>query len=207
MPQKGVVAGVGNNGNKIIMAPMEKIKKIGNTSITTVDTSDVTLHKTITSDTFLDRYAVHSVAKMAYEWYCYVNNIEELRNEHQEIIDYILGNNTNNLVDIVIDEAYFSVIDEYSETGTNSFLQYDDIDGYRYVIFDLWKTIAYRVKICTSLLKKIDWTKPFASSTITPRTTRKSVFSIAFPPDFFKNDEIPEAVFWSKPSTASGILL
>ena len=79
-----------------------------------------------------------------------LHNIEELRNEHQEIVDYILGNNANNLVDIVIDEVYFSVIDEYSEIGTNSFLQYDDIDGYRYVIFDLWKTIAYRVKICKS---------------------------------------------------------
>lgn len=147
---KGVVAGFGNKGNKIIMAPMEKIKKISNTGITTVDTSDVTIHKTITSDSFLGRYAVHSAAKMAYEWYCYENNIEELKNEHQEIVDYILGNDTSDLVDIVTDGAYYLAIDEYSEIGTNAFLQYDDIDGYRYVIFDLWKTIAYRVKICKS---------------------------------------------------------
>ena len=144
---KGVVAGTLNNGNKIIMAPMEKIKKISSTGITTVDISDVTLHKTITSDAFLGRYAVHSVAKMAYEWYCYANNIEELRDEHREIVDYILGNSESNLVDIVIDESYFCVIDQLSEVGTNAFLQYDDIDGCRYVIFDLWKTIAYRVRI------------------------------------------------------------
>lgn len=37
-----------------------------------------------------------------------------------------------------------------SEVGTNSLFQYDDRDGYRYVVFDLWKTIAYRVKICKS---------------------------------------------------------
>lgn len=147
---KGVVAGVGNNGNKIIMAPMEKIKKISNTGITTVDVSDVTLHKTITSDTFLGRYAVHSAAKMAYEWYCYINNIEELKDEYREIVDYILGNSESNLVDIVIDRSYFFAIDQLSEVGTNAFLQYDDIDGYRYVVFDLWKTVAYRVKICKS---------------------------------------------------------
>lgn len=144
---KGVVAGVGGNGNKIIMAPMEKIKNISSTGITTVDVRNVTLHKTITSDAFLGRYAVHSVAKMAYEWYCYTNNVNEVRDECREIVDFILGNNENNLVDIVIDGAYFCAIDQLSEVGTNAFLQYDDVDGNRYVIFDLWQTIAYRVKI------------------------------------------------------------
>lgn len=144
---KGVVAGVGDKGNKIIMAPMEKIKKISDTGITPVDISNVTLHKTISSDVFLGGYAVHSAAKMAYEWYCYANNIEELKDEYQEIVDYILGKNEDNLVDIVIDASYFSLIDQLSEVGTNAFLQYDDIDGYRYVIFDLWKTVAYRVKM------------------------------------------------------------
>ena len=37
-----------------------------------------------------------------------------------------------------------------SEVGTNALFQYDDIDGYRYVVFDFWKTIAYRVQICKS---------------------------------------------------------
>lgn len=41
-------------------------------------------------------------------------------------------------------------MDKLSEIGTNSFFQYDDINGYRYVVFDLWKTISYRVKICKS---------------------------------------------------------
>lgn len=35
-----------------------------------------------------------------------------------------------------------------SQVGTNALFQYDDIDGYRYVVFDFWKTIAYRVRIC-----------------------------------------------------------
>ena len=133
------------------MAPMPKIEEISKgQDISTVNISDVTIHKTVSSDSFLGFYAVHSVAKMAYEWYCYVNHIEELINENSEIVNYILGKSEVCPVDIIIDGNYYAAIDQLSEVGTNAFFQYDDIDGYRYVIFDLWKTISYRVKICKS---------------------------------------------------------
>ena len=44
---KDVVAGVDDNGHKILMAPMERINKISKGKATAVDISDVTLHKTI----------------------------------------------------------------------------------------------------------------------------------------------------------------
>lgn len=49
---KDVVAGVDDNGHKILMAPMERINKISKGKATAVDISDVTLHKTITADGF-----------------------------------------------------------------------------------------------------------------------------------------------------------
>lgn len=147
---KGVVAGIGSNGNKIIMAPMEKIEKISKGKATSVDISDVTIHKTIDADSFLGFYAVHSVAKMAYEWYCYINNIEEYKKEYQEIVDCIFGKTEEDFVDIIIDGNYYCTIDQLSEIGTNAFFQYDDIDGYRYVVMDFWKAISYRIRICKS---------------------------------------------------------
>ena len=54
------------------MAPMDKIKKIGKGKESTVDISNIIVHKTIEADSFIGYYAVHSVAKMAYEWYCYI---------------------------------------------------------------------------------------------------------------------------------------
>ncbi len=145
---KEVVAGFDDSGNKILMAPIEKLEKISKGKASTVDISDVTLHKTITSDSFLGFHAVHSIAKMAYEWYCYTNNIEEFKEEYKDIVDYILGNNDSDFVDIIIDGNYYHAIDQLSEVGTNAFFQYDDANGYRYVVFDFWKTIAYRVRIC-----------------------------------------------------------
>lgn len=148
---KNVVFGFDDDGKKVIMAPMPKIEKISKgQDISTVNISDVTIHKTVSSDSFLGFYAVHSVAKIAYEWYCYVNHIEELIKENSEIVNYILGKSVVCPVDIIIDGNYYTAIDQLSEVGTNAFFQYDDIDGYRYVVFDLWKTISYRVRICKS---------------------------------------------------------
>ncbi len=78
---------------------------------------------------------------MAYEWY-YVNHIEELINENSEIVNYILGKSEVCPVDIIIDGNYYAAIDQLFRSRNKCFFfQYDDIDGYRYVIFDLWKTI------------------------------------------------------------------
>lgn len=57
----------------------------------------------------------------------------------RDIVNYLLLESNDKLVDIVYDNKYYSIIDQVSVEGTNSLLQYDDYDGYRYVIFDLWK--------------------------------------------------------------------
>ena len=155
---KDVVAGTDIDGNKILMAPMERLEKISKGKAASVNMSDVVVHKTVGSNDFIGYHAIHSMAKMAYEWYCYINNIEEYKEEYQEIVDYILGNTEQEIVDIIIDGNYYVMIDRLSEIGTNSFFQYDDIDGYRYVVIDFWKTIAYRIRICKTpndCLKKV----------------------------------------------------
>lgn len=64
--------------------------------------------------------------------------------------NYILNISDGDYVDIIIDDGYYYAIDKISQTGTNSFFQYDDFDEYRYVVFDFWNTISYRVRICKS---------------------------------------------------------
>lgn len=155
---KDVVAGIDIDGNKILMALMERLEKISKGKAASVNMSDVVVHKTVGSNDFIGYHAIHSMAKMAYEWYCYINNIEEYKEEHQEIVDYILGKTEQEVVDIIINGNYYWAIDHLSEIGTNSFFQYDDLDGYRYVVIDFWKTIAYRIRICKSpndCLKKV----------------------------------------------------
>ena len=147
---KGVVSGIDKQGKKVIMAPMEKIERISNGKGQKVNISDITWHKKFNSGYFFGFYAIHSIAKIAYEWYCYNNCVEEYREEHNEIVKYILNEIDGDYVDVIVDGNYYFCIDQLSEIGTNSFFQYDDVDGYRYVVFDFWKVVAYRVRICKS---------------------------------------------------------
>ncbi len=64
---KQVVRGYDDNGKKVLLAPVEKLKKIKAGTIENVDTSDVMLHKVISPDYFFDYHAIHSIAKIAYE--------------------------------------------------------------------------------------------------------------------------------------------
>lgn len=145
---KSVVSGTDDQGNKTILAPMELIDKISDGKGQKVDLRDITWHKSFKSDYFLGFHSLHSIAKMAYEWYCYNNNIEEYKEEYTEIVNYILNKSDGDYVDIIVDGNYYYAIDKLSEIGTNSFFQYDDIDGYRYVVFDFWNTISYRIRMC-----------------------------------------------------------
>ena len=147
---KGVVSGVDKQGKKVIMGPMEKIERISNGKGQKVNISDITWRKKFNSDCFFGFYAMHSIAKIAYEWYCYNNNIEEYKEENNEIVKYILNEIDGDYVGVIVDGNYYYCIDQLSEIGTNSFFQYDDVDGYRYVVFDFWKVIAYRVRVCKS---------------------------------------------------------
>lgn len=147
---KDVIVGTDKNGNRSLLGPIEKIDKINEGKATKVDCSRVTCSTNVSADSFIGFYATHSVAKMAYEWYCYINGIEEFQPEYKDIVDYILGKTDGDFVGIIIDSSYYVAIDQLSEIGTNAFFQYDDIDGYRYVIFDFWKVIAYKVRICKS---------------------------------------------------------
>lgn len=152
---RDVIAGTEPSGKKVLIAPIEKLEKISNGKAIPIDISNVIVHKSVNSDSFIGFCAVHSIAKMAYEWYCYINNIEEYKEECRGIVNYILGNTEDGFVDIIIDGNYYGAIDMLSEIGTHSFFQYDDLDGNRYVVFDFWKTISYRIRICKSPEKKL----------------------------------------------------
>ena len=128
---KQLVAGKTANGEKILMGSNDKLGQIPGMTPKPVDISRITMHKTISSGDFVGNCALHSVAKIAYEWYCYINGIEQYTEENKDIVDYILGNCTDERVDIVVDGNYYVSIDQMSEVGTNSLFQYDDRDGYR----------------------------------------------------------------------------
>lgn len=149
-PKGGVIAGKNGNDNKVLLGTIDKFKKMGAKNYKPIDPSKTTIRKTISTESFFSNAALHSVAKISYEWYCYHNHIEEyIDSKYKEIVDYILNNvEDKTIVQLVIDGNHYTAIDVMADIGTNSLYQYDDIDGYTYVIFNLWNAISYKTKIC-----------------------------------------------------------
>lgn len=144
---KRILAGKDKNGKKVLIGDADKLKRIKSGKFRRMKKTDAVVHVTINSEWFLGKCALHSIAKMAYEWHCYENKIEEYLPENREIVDYILGENENDgLVEIINDKNYYKALDYASSPGTNSFFEYDE-DGFLYVVVNIWNTISYKVRI------------------------------------------------------------
>lgn len=158
-PKGGVVAGKNSDNEKVLFGTKKAFEKMKGKSFNPIDSAKTVMRKTISSDIFYSNEALHTVAKISYEWFCYNNNIEEYIDiNYKDIVDYILNRNDDLFVQLVIDENHYFSIDKMSDTGTNSLYQYNDSDGYTYVIFNLWNTISYKTRICRTI-KKVNYTK------------------------------------------------
>ena len=142
------------DGRKIVVGDREKMLKIKGASedkIEDLNLSDVSVvARSDIRELFISNQAVHVVAKIAYEWHCYVNDIEEFDAEkYGDIVSYILNPEAIEApVELVLDNYVWTMTDYFSRTGTNMIFEYDDCDGNTYVIFSLWDVILYKVRIC-----------------------------------------------------------
>ena len=144
---KKILKGKDKDGKKVLLGDSDKLKRIKNGKFRRMKKTNAIVHVTINSEWFLGKCALHSIAKMAYEWHCYENGIEEYKSENSEIVNYILGKKENDgLVEIILDSNFYKALDYASSPGTNSFFEYDE-DGYLYVVVNLWNTISYKVKL------------------------------------------------------------
>lgn len=137
------------NGKNVRFGAFEALRKISQEKIEKVNLNNMTesfdfsLKELVTSSKML-----RTVAKISYEWHCYINKLEYYdEQKYNQIVSYILDNNNDPMVENVMDENIYEILDTYSEYGTNSLFEYTDLDGYCYVVFCLWNVVCYKVKI------------------------------------------------------------
>lgn len=153
---------IDKQGKKVLVGPKELLLKKNN--INEDNVKDLTLENISFSsiadirELFISESSLHVVAKIAYEWHCYINDVGEYcEDKYHNIVSYILNpKETNNLVEVVTDDYIVALSEQYSRTGTNMLFEYNDCDGYTYVIFNLWNVIAYKVKITSHNEKSIN---------------------------------------------------
>lgn len=141
------------NGSKVLIGNIDKLKQkkgVKDEEIETLDMSTTTisvkfsLQQLLASDEML-----RTVAKIAYEWHCYINNINSFVSEnYQEIVDCILmKKDVSNFVEICVAYDLDVAMSQMCYLGSNGLFEYTGTDGYRYVIFDFWGIILYKIRI------------------------------------------------------------
>ena len=141
-------------GRKVLVGSKENLlkkKRIEEGRILDLSQENISLSSTIDiGESFFSESTLHAVAKIAYEWHCFINNIEKLQEDkYRDIIGYILNpQQANTIIEVVNDVDVISLSDCISRTGSNVLFEYNDMDGNTYVIFFLWNIIGYKVKVC-----------------------------------------------------------
>ncbi|MBQ7969312.1 MAG: hypothetical protein IJ292_05775 [Clostridia bacterium] len=149
------------NGNKVLVANPEtllKQKGFSADKLNILDASEVSIIARSNIHTlFCSNEMLHTVAKIAYEWHCFINDIEHFdETQYQDIVSYILNpDSTDHFVEIVLSPQTWGLMDHISRTGSHMLFEYCDIDGNTYVIYGFWGIIIYKIRICKSATKNL----------------------------------------------------
>lgn len=98
----------------------------------------------------ISKEVLHAIAKIGYEWHCNRHGIESYdQGKYKDIVEYILTQESEGpLVELVISQFAYVLLDSHARTGSNMAFEYDDEDGFTYVIFSLFGVLMYKVRIC-----------------------------------------------------------
>lgn len=144
-----------HDGKKVIVGNIEKLtqkKDVNPQNIEILDLSDVTMGIHFSPyELFSSEEMLRTVAKISYEWFCYTNKIEAFDPiKYQNIVDCVLLKQpVNDYVGVVEPlSSIANVLKDICYYGSHGLFEYDDIDGFKYVIYCFWGIIYYKVRIC-----------------------------------------------------------
>ena len=141
------------NGQKVLIGNIDKLKQIKGVTennIEILDMSNSKLNTTFSLKTlFASEEMLRTISKIAYEWYCYIYGINNFEcEEYKDIVDCVLLEKpVENFVEICVDNGLDYALGQFCYPGDNGLFAYEDIDGYKYVIFDFWGIVCYKIRI------------------------------------------------------------
>lgn len=142
------------DGKKYLIGNVQKLEQkqgVDKANIKVVNVSDTVLSVSFSVQKLLvSQEMLHTVAKIAYEWYCYINDIYGYDGgKYQKIVDCILLNSPiEDVVEVVVDLQIIEAFNGLCNLGSHGLFEYSDKDGYKYVIYDFWGVILYKIRIC-----------------------------------------------------------
>lgn len=139
---------------KSLIGPLDEIRKIKGAKegeIKIVDVNEEIVEQRINLDLsiFFGESIYRLASKIAYEWFCLRNKIEDKYDQFTDIVDYIAeGKKTRNFVGIVSDAKLYNNLNNLAGFGSHVLLSYEGTDGYIHVIVNLFGIVMYDVSLC-----------------------------------------------------------
>ncbi|TEB17089.1 hypothetical protein Psfp_00823 [Pelotomaculum sp. FP] len=138
-----------HNGHKVILGNSNLLRDKLKIEPTEIDSNKISMqYKFSLKELIISAKMKRTIAKIAYEWYCYTHDINGYQNQYDGIVSYILeGCEQESIVECVVDAYAFMVANQLCEIGTNSIYDYIDKFGNCYVVFNFWNIVIYKIKI------------------------------------------------------------
>ena len=87
------------------------------------------------------------VAKISYEWFCYLNKVDEKYDEFEPIINFIETGKNNNFVSYVIDEGIYGIFSKISIPNSHVLILYEDENNHLNVLVSIFGVCIYKVDL------------------------------------------------------------
>lgn len=160
---------------KTFLGDIDVIKKIAkDKQIETINLNELsyTVRTTLGHEIFISNEIFRLMAKIAFEWYCLKNTIENKAEEFNEIINFIITGEGNQIVTLVDDAVFYDEVMTKLDFGSHTLLSYTDSDGSISVLISFFGIVAYKVKVLDKQSQK--WKMNFLFQTVTTYGTSVS---------------------------------
>ncbi|HDR8042165.1 TPA: hypothetical protein QCZ17_004486 [Bacillus cereus] len=134
------------------IGPNYKVDKIkGQHNIESVVPNDKNLKPSIELDysVFNSKEMKQLISKIAYEWFCSFNKINNKPQFGKEIRDFILGKTIKNTVKVITDQRVVEAFKNIGNENSHKLISYVDKNNDYCVMIDFWGIIIYQVMICS----------------------------------------------------------
>ncbi|GAA3658007.1 hypothetical protein [Asaccharospora irregularis] len=133
---------------------IRKIKAANDTNINVVDINQIEIDKIVKIDlpVFFSQAMYRMVAKIAFEWYCLNNEVNNKINSFEPIIQFITNGTGNDLVTIVSNREVYDLINKTMDFGSHTLLAYVGKDNSVNVLVSLFGMAIYNIRICNSVI-------------------------------------------------------
>lgn len=144
-----------------VFGPYEKIEQIAKSKgMSKADIEQIDMNSQMIKsyiplnyDVFFSEAMHRQVAKIAYEWYCLKNKVEDKYDDFSEIIEYILEGNNNQVVKMVTDKLLLDKFKKFCYDGSHMMFAYIDKQGGISVLVDIFGVAIYDIKVCRHIPK------------------------------------------------------